>query len=378
LGHPGQPQQYRVRAQGVRDRLPLSATYQGAFSRTAEATEAVPAVYPGAHRHPRLNVTRKPLRSILPRSPSMLTEIKTPGGSQYAFTFPSGSESRELAGKQYRLGFGFCDNPACRCGVVSVRLFPDEPGTASEYTETRIPLFEMNVDVLKQKLDTGLQKRSVSEKNIGATFVRALSGRDWRLLTEIFYYHKRRVTDETPDEKIDAPFPADDIEQHSAMVSFHGILPYAEAKIVDIEDRRFQLDELYCVKSGCTCTDVAVGLLDFSALHDAHDRTLESPIPALFLNYHTKAWRIENAGEEDPQLLNHIAETLNTDAYASLFQRHHARLKSLYRGYQARHPHHAAAISTRQPVGRNDRCPCGSGKKYKKCCLNAPMASWRA
>lgn len=21
-------------------------------------------------------------------------------------------------------------------------------------------------------------------------------------------------------------------------------------------------------------------------------------------------------------------------------------------------------------VGRNDRCPCGSGKKYKKCCLN--------
>lgn len=21
-------------------------------------------------------------------------------------------------------------------------------------------------------------------------------------------------------------------------------------------------------------------------------------------------------------------------------------------------------------VGRNDPCPCGSGKKYKKCCLN--------
>ena len=20
-------------------------------------------------------------------------------------------------------------------------------------------------------------------------------------------------------------------------------------------------------------------------------------------------------------------------------------------------------------IGRNDRCPCGSGKKYKKCCL---------
>ena len=31
------------------------------------------------------------------------------------------------------------------------------------------------------------------------------------------------------------------------------------------------------------------------------------------------------------------------------------------------------AAGDRRPdgkVGRNDPCPCGSGKKYKKCCLN--------
>ena len=26
--------------------------------------------------------------------------------------------------------------------------------------------------------------------------------------------------------------------------------------------------------------------------------------------------------------------------------------------------------STVEKVGRNDPCPCGSGKKYKKCCIN--------
>jgi len=26
-------------------------------------------------------------------------------------------------------------------------------------------------------------------------------------------------------------------------------------------------------------------------------------------------------------------------------------------------------------TGRNAHCPCGSGKKYKKCCLNAPKPS---
>lgn len=24
-------------------------------------------------------------------------------------------------------------------------------------------------------------------------------------------------------------------------------------------------------------------------------------------------------------------------------------------------------------IGRNDPCPCGSGKKYKACCLNKPV-----
>jgi len=27
-------------------------------------------------------------------------------------------------------------------------------------------------------------------------------------------------------------------------------------------------------------------------------------------------------------------------------------------------------ITRREKVGRNDPCPCGSGKKYKRCCLN--------
>ena len=27
-------------------------------------------------------------------------------------------------------------------------------------------------------------------------------------------------------------------------------------------------------------------------------------------------------------------------------------------------------IKSSPKIGRNDPCPCGSGKKYKKCCLN--------
>ncbi len=33
------------------------------------------------------------------------------------------------------------------------------------------------------------------------------------------------------------------------------------------------------------------------------------------------------------------------------------------------------SVQHSKKVGRNDPCPCGSGKKYKKCCLNKPQAS---
>ena len=34
--------------------------------------------------------------------------------------------------------------------------------------------------------------------------------------------------------------------------------------------------------------------------------------------------------------------------------------------YQNRKP----SVREYKKIGRNDTCPCGSGKKYKKCCLN--------
>lgn len=38
-----------------------------------------------------------------------------------------------------------------------------------------------------------------------------------------------------------------------------------------------------------------------------------------------------------------------------------------------RDEHHKQAKKLK--IGRNDPCPCGSGKKYKKCCLNKPKSS---
>ncbi len=37
---------------------------------------------------------------------------------------------------------------------------------------------------------------------------------------------------------------------------------------------------------------------------------------------------------------------------------------------EKKEPHPETTVHTGPKVGRNDPCPCGSGKKYKKCCIN--------
>ncbi|MBK1724612.1 SEC-C metal-binding domain-containing protein [Thiocystis violacea] len=306
----------------------------------------------------------------------MLTEIKTPAGSRFAVAFPP--DSGELAGQSYHLGFSFCDNPVCRCGAIHVGLLPEplDLGADADRAERLAPSFEFDIDVQKRELDAEGSRQAGVGPRIGAAFVDALSAEDWTLLTRIFHAHKRRVTEETPDDEIKANFDADGIERDFTLVRFHEVLPYAELQFIEIEGRHFQLEELYCVKSDCACTDVLLVLLELVAPSEATDPVRDAP--AIFFDYRTKSWRIDTPGEEDPRFLRRIAADLKTDTYASLFRRNHARLKALYRGYQARNPRRVLRIPARQSVGRNDPCPCGSGKKYKKCCLDAPGASSRA
>ena len=50
-------------------------------------------------------------------------------------------------------------------------------------------------------------------------------------------------------------------------------------------------------------------------------------------------------------------------AYMANDKRKEEKRKELYKEQKA-----SGTIRKEKKVGRNDPCPCGSGKKYKKCC----------
>lgn len=72
-----------------------------------------------------------------------------------------------------------------------------------------------------------------------------------------------------------------------------------------------------------------------------------------------------------PGALQSSIEQEIPDIYMAL-RKQHARLKEIYASCRKRRQ--AASEPPLQPkVGRSDPCPCGSGKKFKKCCLGKPM-----
>ncbi len=129
--------------------------------------------------------------------------------------------------------------------------------------------------------------------------------------------------------------------------------PTLRSDVFVFGERVFAALELYCVAPTCECSEVIV---DFSAV---------SP-----------------RGAPDP---GHIELDGAEATLHPVHERHRERLTELWGAYVRRYPHYrerfahrstimhglAARIVAAPPkpkVGRNGACPCGSGKKYKKCC----------
>ena len=153
----------------------------------------------------------------------------------------------------------------------------------------------------------------------------------------------------------------------------------------------YELVESYCPDPDCDCRRVMINVVEkehptryLAAISYGFDRDAEDAGPYL-----------DPLNEQCPYaeaLLRLVQKVgLNDPDYVARLERHYARVK-----HAAVDPGHPAYEKLREatqsddgwlsaremdewfgrpatgpaprPVGRNDPCPCGSGKKYKRCC----------
>ena len=276
------------------------------------------------------------------------------------FTFEKG----EHRGESYRVSLNACNNPLCTCQDVEfVAGSADDgsPGAADAGSR-----YEFFLDVGERKI---AKKRnsalSTTNINFARSFMKELDTKQWNEIEAAFFAFKARLAKNCNIEQIDPPFPMDQIEDEGMMVGWHDVFPFAENILIKDGAAQYLFDDQYCINSTCSCKDVALVIV---AIENgvARDGDLS---PAVRYNYTTRKWKIETSPADGSSSVGRIMAKLHEsspDISGTLKERHRI-LRRLYTKYRKKHGF-STAEQPRQKIGRNEPCPCGSGKKYKVCC----------
>jgi len=144
----------------------------------------------------------------------------------------------------------------------------------------------------------------------------------------------------------------------SDMLAWNDIFEGVRRDLYQLDGHLYKADEMYCPVPDCTCGEI---LVDFEAILPPG---IDSPGRVLVQQSGAFELKPQKGGK--------------------------GQLEQLWSAFRQRHPNYLARFARRYPVmkdigarivttqtvvrtepkaGRNDPCPCGSGKKYKKCCF---------
>jgi len=270
----------------------------------------------------------------------------------------------------YVVVFRVCATPRCPCHSVcahcSVAL---SDGTASSG-----PLRWFWIDVRRRTLEmTSALKADLVTRRLAELILTRLSETAWEDLLRWFWTAKIQAIETAEVSEIDiADLPDADAGR---MIPFVEVFPLGLSLNFTFAQADWAADEQYCVQPGCDCTGL---VLSFLQLRDAAGRTTKSlrDVPAVRYDYRSQASCELAPGSAGTPPTAQLLGALRT-AYPSLDTRlelHHRMMQSLYaRQYLARAKFQNERLENQLPtraekVGRNDLCPCGSGKKFKRCC----------
>jgi len=261
-------------------------------------------------------------------------------------------------GRAYFVGLHVCKDPLCLCQEVTVSLL-DPEGVEAGATDP-VAVFEIDMQEWRLQTDPAPDE---SVPGLAQAFADQLSGEDKLLLAEFYLLSKRKVSREARPDEIEASFDVEAIRA-GMLIGYKEILPYDGFFFLPIEGRLYSVEDMYCLTAGCSCSKVLLHLFDQE----------QEPVARCFVDYKRNTW--ESAESEEPVIeariplktfRKHLIETY--PGFVRGLRERHRRLRRIYAAFCKRQATSSTPSSPAR-VGRNDPCPCGSGKKYKKCCLS--------
>jgi hypothetical protein len=278
-----------------------------------------------------------------------------------------------------------CDNPECECRQVQIRAVAVDDQLKGRGVEANRSTFRLSEEDVANFEIPEKQLCAVMDVDTGeVSLAEGAPGNEDNL--EMLRLLKEKMKGdllETVRRRWRAVKKEFDIEQWQRqdwswwepglLVSWAEVFPDDLNFLVGYGGAIFWANDMYCINPGCPCQTV---MITFRQVHGKSSIEAED-IGTVAINL--GKWRVEGIDPKqgDPKRLRSLWELLNTTPDFRLTLRERRRdLRAIGREIvRMGQREEREKTVPNQKTGRNDPCPCGSGKKYKKCCLDKKLSN---
>lgn len=264
-----------------------------------------------------------------------------------------------------------CPNADCDCTELTLigNAYTQEPGHEGVANE---PRFRLVHDVATQKTSGFPRGASAEEVGLFEELRKALRRKaNKETLRRLFEVGRAAVE---PVAEASYDFSA---HHDGTMASYQDVFPRADVPVLRRDGTTYHFYDDWCVRPSCSCVEGVVTVCTPVGDPDAHE---VAPIGAVRL---PTGEPVDGVATLAPAL----REAALGPELQRIFSRHRERLRAeAERRWGVERPRRpvvapprpapvapsprlGGAPGTRAKVGRNEPCPCGSGKKFKQCCL---------
>jgi len=311
------------------------------------------------------------------RRPSISSETREP-----VFSYDINNQQGVLrlrrgkwAGRTWTVRLQCCDNPLCACANVNFHCMDTDDADRNTQEHTEKIYFGLDANAHKATADTGRANLHYAPE-LAKAAVAEFGEQEWQLLYRFLLKTKRKSIRAMDVSKLTLPDLSAVLKGNGSLIGFAEIFPFADCFEFELNGELWAVDDQYCVMPDCDCREVVVNFLQL--IPSQHQSVkLNKQIPAARYNYQRNKSEVQQKpGPEQPSLAA-LLKTLREvhPSFVEDVKCRHKQLKTIYqRSVLAQEPSDnylgsGQTIRRDKPkAGRNDPCPCGSGKKYKKCC----------
>lgn len=263
-----------------------------------------------------------------------------------------------------------CMNSLCSCVNVDFVCLSDKRNE-----DTRGHLFSL--DTVKRAI--AAESRTEIMDGYDAEFADAVIAEmredDWDDLYHYLLSEKERAILETDADELEWALPLEVMSGEDGWVRFDAVFPFGKGFEFVLNGEPWIAHDMYSVEAGNDNHEVTLQFLLANSLKEPHRRNEKDKMPVVRYDYIDDVMTTVQASDKNQLSIEdmfYCARKSNPLMREDLSHRNELMMEMFAMAMRESKRNIAreeiAVSPSRSLVSRNAPCPCGSGKKYKKCC----------